>query len=83
MLLHQSIDTIGGVQQIADGLIMVQVFDQICNVLAHIDLNVPRSCAKLCGTVNQVGGEDLLNQALVNSLVEELQSGCEQTESSD
>ena len=52
-----------GIQQFADGFVFMQTVYKECNILAHIDFAVPGTVQKLLGTVDQVGGEDLVQDS--------------------
>ena len=49
------------VKKMADSSVVVKCINDICNVLAHINLSIPISCKKLRSSVNEVGGEDLVD----------------------
>ena len=57
MLVHKSVDTLDGIEKVADGCIVVERIDYVGYVLAHIYLNVPLSAVKLGTAVNQIGGK--------------------------
>ena len=64
VLLKESGDTLVGLEQLADGVVVVEGINNVGNVFAHIDLNVPGLLADLGLTVYQVRGEDLVNDPL-------------------
>ena len=47
MLFQQIVDTLGGVEQVADRFVVVERINDVSHVLAHIDLNVPLFGKKL------------------------------------
>jgi hypothetical protein len=80
---NQLLDAVCGIEQLADALVNVKSGDHKSNVLAHIDLGVPGSLAKLGSTVDEVGGEDLADNAVLVCAVELLESVAEETEGSE
>ena len=65
MLFHKALDALYRIEQGADCSIVVERIDQICNVFAHIDLDVPRLGCKLGTAINQVGGENQTHPPLL------------------
>ena len=73
---------LGLVEKMAYCSVVVEGIDYVSHVLAHINLGVPISCKKLGGSVNEVGGEYLVNYALLVGLVDIIKTVAEQTEGS-
>ena len=46
------------IKKMADGLVVVESIDYVCNVLAHVNLGVPGTGKKLGSPVNKVGCEN-------------------------
>ena len=80
MLVKQVVNALCGVEQIADRFVVVERVDDVCHVLAHINLRVPLAGLQLGGAVNEVGGEDTGDRAVSVSLVKLVQTVSEQTE---
>lgn len=59
LLFKQIVDPRYGIEKIAYGVVVVQSVDDICNILAHIDLLIPFARKKLGGTIDKVGREYL------------------------
>ena len=69
MLFHKIMDALNGIEQIANGVVMVKGVDNIRNVFAHIYLNEPISVIELGTSVNKVCTEDLIKGLICVSLV--------------
>ena len=59
---------------------MVQIVDNQCDILAHINIDIVWSGQKLWCLIYQVGSQDAVNQAILLVLVELVQAVGEQTE---
>lgn len=75
-----TLDPLVGIQQIADGGIVVQGIDDIGDVFAHVAADVPLPLEKLRGLVDQVGGEDAVDDPLFIGLVKLVQAVGEEAE---
>ena len=62
------------IQQIADGSIMVQSIYKVGNIFAHITIDVPVPFQKLRSLINQVGGQDTVNNSVRKGFVETFQA---------
>ena len=80
VLIKNLVNSVSLVKKMADCSVVVECINDICNVLAHINLGVPVSCKKLGSSVNEVGGKDLINNSLLVSLVKLIIAVSEQTE---
>jgi hypothetical protein len=80
MLIYQRMDALCRIKQTADGSVVIERVDQICHVLAHIDLGVPRLGQKLGTTVGQIGRENTINNAIGVRLIELIATFREQAE---
>ena len=75
-------DSVYWIEQFAYRHIAVKCINYICNVFAHIYLNVPLLGKQLGGTVNQVGGKDAVKYAFLCGLVKLIKALGKQTEGS-
>ena len=80
MLIKHVMNLLGLIKKVADSLIVVKSINDICNVLAHINLRVPLSCKELRLSVNKVGSEDSCKYAISVSLIDSLVAVAEETE---
>ena len=78
--IDEIMDAFNGIEQIADGLVMVEGIDDICNVLAHINLNVPLLGEQFGRTVDKVCGEDLVKDTVLICSIDFLKAIGEETE---
>lgn len=76
-----TLDPLVGIQQVADGGIVVQGIDDIGDVFAHVAADVPLPLEKFRGLVDQVGGEDAVDDPLFIGLVKLVQAVGEEAES--
>lgn len=80
MLVEKLVDTLCGVEKVADGLIVVKGIDDVSNVLGKVNLLVPLALKKLGRAVNKVGGEDFIEETIFISLIHLLKAVAEETE---
>lgn len=66
---HRRLDPLHRIEQIADGSIVIQGVDDIGNVFAHIAVDVPLAAKQFRRLVDQVGGENPVDQAILVNLV--------------
>ena len=78
--VQQIVDTGHRIQEGADRLVVIQSVDDIGHILTHIYLMVPLACQKFRRAVYQIGGEHLIDDALLECFIEDLQTVTEQTE---
>ena len=83
VLVDKSVDLLDGVEDEADRLIVVKGINDVGNVLAHTYFNVPGLVCKLGVVVDEVSGEDLINDAFLVSLIKALKTVCEKAEGSE
>ena len=69
-----------GIQNAADGAVMVQRVDQKSHVLAHIAVHIIGPGQKFRRLIDQVGGEDGIDDPFLIGLVELLQTVGEKSE---
>ena len=63
VLVHEILNALNGVEQRADGLIVIQGINEVRNVLAHVYLNEPGLGSQFGATVDQVGGKHAVKHA--------------------
>ena len=68
------------VEKLADRGVVVQSVDNIGDVLRQINFDIPLALLELGGSVDEVGGEHLVDKAAIVCLVESLKSVAEQAE---
>ena len=81
MLFYKVMDTLGRLKEIAYCFVMVESVDNICDILAHINLNIPIARTELRSTVYKVGSEDLIEKSVLVRLIKLGKSVREETES--
>lgn len=81
ILAEKLVYLVGLIEKMTDSSIMVKSINDICNILAHIDLRIPLSLQQLGSPVNKVGGKYLGEYTLGICLIDILKSVAEQTES--
>ena len=79
MLCNDCVDSLCGIKQFADSCIVVESVDDVGNVLAHINVNVPGLFQKTGTAVYQVGGKYLGDGTVSISLIELLKAIGEET----
>ena len=77
---HRRLDPLHRIEQIADGSIVIQGVDDIGDVFAHIAVDVPLAAEKLRCLVDQIGGQDTMDQAVLICLVKSVKTGGEEAE---
>ena len=80
MLIHQGLNALNGIEQSADGCIIVEGVDEICYVFAHIHLGVPLFVCQFGTAVDEVGGKDAVKYAFLCGLVKLIKALGKQTE---
>ena len=74
VLVDERVDLLDGIEDEADRLVVVESIDDVGNVLAHTYLNIPRLGSKLGIVIDEVGGEDLIDDTFLVSLIEALKT---------
>ena len=80
LALQELVDAVHRVQQVADGLVVVQGVHDVGDILGHIHGDVPLPMEQLRRAVDQVGGEDPVDFAPLVGGVELCQTLAEQAE---
>ena len=80
MLIKHSVNLLGLIKKMADSLIVVEGINDICNILAHINLGVPLSFKESRLSVYKVGGEYSGEYSVRISLINSIVAVAEQTE---
>ena len=76
-------DTLIGIQQAADGAVMIQRIDDICDVFAHIAVDIVRFGKKFRCLVGQIRCYHAVDNAIFHCLVELVQTVGKQTKGRD
>ena len=71
---EQLLDSVPRIEQVAQGLIMVERRNDKRHILAHIRLAEPRAIQHFLGRIGQVRSEYMVDDALAVRLVERFQS---------
>ena len=61
---------------------MVQSIYKVCNIFAHITIDVPVPFQKFRSLINQVGGQDTVNNSVRKSFVETFPASSKEAEGS-
>ena len=80
LLFKQIMDPCYGIEKIAYGVVVVQSVDDICNILAHIDLLIPFARKKLGCAIDKVGRKYLGEYLFLLRLVEDIETVAEKSE---
>ena len=71
-------DLLPGIKQIADGTVVVECIDDISKILAHATADIPGAVLQFGFLINEIGGDDLVDDAIFIGFVEFLDAVCEQ-----
>ena len=80
VLCNDLLDSFAGIQQVADGAVVVQGINDVRNVLAEVAADIPFSLKQLRRLIDQVRGKYSADQSFLIGQIKKLQSSCEQTE---
>ena len=80
VLCQSVLNPLIGIDEIADGDVVVERVDKIGNVFAQIAVHVPLPAQKIRRLINQICGQDPVDFPVLKSLIEPVQSAGEQAE---
>lgn len=83
VLAYQSLDSVIGIQESGDGIVVIQGVDDIGDVLAHSAADVVVAGEELFALVHQIGGDDLVDDPVRDGLVESGHTLGEEAEGGD
>ena len=77
--VHKIMDSVNGIEKLADGAVAVHGIDDISNVFCHINGCVPRAFIDLGIVLVEVWGNDLINDSVFVCFVDLCGTGCKET----